>query len=106
MEVNESTTIVVDTSVLINFLCIDRIDLIARHSHSFVVTEHVAEKVKNYYSDERRRLNNAFKSAILREERVKAGILANFAALSAEYVANRNKPLSGWRIPSACVPAS
>lgn len=83
MEVNESTTLVVDTSVLINFLCIDRMDLIARHSHSFVVTEHVAEEVTNYYSDERRRLDSAFKSAVLREERVEAGILATSPASSA-----------------------
>ena len=34
-----------DTSVLINFLCIDRMDLIARHSHQFIVTDHVAAEV-------------------------------------------------------------
>jgi predicted nucleic acid-binding protein len=34
MELNHSTIVVVDTSVLINFLCIDRMDLIAAHSHS------------------------------------------------------------------------
>ena len=83
MEVNESTTIVVDASVLINFLCIGRMDLIARHSHSFVVTEHVAEEVTNYYSDQRRRLHSAIKSATLREERVEAAILATFPAASA-----------------------
>ncbi len=83
MEVNDSTTLVVDTSVLINFLCIDRMDLIPRHSHSFIVTEHVAEEVKNYYSDERTRLDNAFKSAILREERVEAPSLATSPASSA-----------------------
>ncbi len=84
MEINDSTTLVVDTSVLINFLCIDRMDLVARHSHSFIVTEHVAEEVKNYYSDERRRLDNAFKSAILREERVEARILVASPASSAK----------------------
>ena len=80
MEVNHPTTIVVDTSVLINFLCIDRMDLLARHSYSLRVTEHVAEEVKNYYSDERKRLEDAFKSAILREERVEARILAGVPA--------------------------
>ena len=86
MEVSYPTTLVADTSVLINFLCIDRMDLIARHSYSFAVTEHVAEEVKNYYSDERKRLEDAFKSAILREERVEARILA---AVPASLAASR-----------------
>lgn len=34
-----SIVIVADASVLINFLRIDRMDLIARHSHRFLVTE-------------------------------------------------------------------
>lgn len=83
MELNHSTTVVVDTSVLINFLCIDRMDLIAAHSHSFTVTEHVAVEVKNYYSDERSRLDNAFKSSALREERVEARTLAAISSSSA-----------------------
>ena len=83
MEVNDSTTVVVDTSVLINFLCIDRMDLIARHSHSFIATEHVAEEVKDYYSDERGRLESALRSAILREERVESRLLAEIFTSSA-----------------------
>ena len=83
MEVNSSTTVVVDTSVLINFLCIDRMDLIAGHSHSFIVTEHVAVEVKDYYSDERRRVDDAFKSSAIREERVEARILAAISSSSA-----------------------
>lgn len=86
MEVSDPNTLVVDTSVLINFLCIDRMDLIAKHSYSFVVTEHVAEEVKNYYSDERRRLEDAFESAILQEERVEARVLA---AVPASLAASR-----------------
>ena len=42
-----------DTSVLINFLCIDRMDLIARHSHQFIVTNHVAAEVKDFYRSSR-----------------------------------------------------
>lgn len=76
MDTSDATVVAVDTSVLINFLCTDRMDLIARHSHRFVVTEHVAEEVENHYADERRRLDTAIHSGVLREERVDARILA------------------------------
>ena len=45
MPLTSSTVIALDTSVLINFLCIDRMDLIARYSHQFIVTDHVAAEV-------------------------------------------------------------
>ena len=37
--------VVVDTSFLINFLCIDRMNLIGRYWDSFYTTKHVAEEV-------------------------------------------------------------
>lgn len=83
MDVDGATVVAVDTSVLINFLCIDRMDLIARHSHEFAVTEHVAEEVENHYADERRRLDTAIRSGALREERVDARILAAISGWSA-----------------------
>ena len=39
------TIIVADTSVLINFLCIDRMDLIGAHPDSFLATAHVAAEI-------------------------------------------------------------
>lgn len=81
-DINSSTTLVVDTSVLINFLCIDRMDLLARHSYAFVVTEHVAAEVKSDYSDQRRRLDFALKSGVLREKRIEAQILAAISGSS------------------------
>ena len=65
MTLTSSTAI--DTSVLINFLCIDRMDLIARHSHQFIVTDHVAAEVKDFYSDQQTRLKAALQSGILKQ---------------------------------------
>ena len=47
--------VVTDASVLINFLRVNRMDLIADHSHDFVVTDHVAEEVTSHYPDQQRR---------------------------------------------------
>ena len=46
-----STVVVTDASVLVNFLRIDRMDLIAGHSHAFIVTDHVADEVSDRYPD-------------------------------------------------------
>ena len=46
-----STPIVVDTCVLINFLCINRMDLIGRYPGTFVATEDVADEI--IYNHER-----------------------------------------------------
>lgn len=39
--------IIADTSVLINFLRIDRMDLIGAHPSAFVATEHVAVEISD-----------------------------------------------------------
>ena len=62
-----STIIVADASVLINFLRIDRMDLIARHSHRFLVTDHVAAEVTDFYPDERTRLDGALHAGVLQQ---------------------------------------
>ena len=53
----QSVIVVTDTSVLVNFLCIDRMDLIARHSHCFMITEHVMEEITDHYPEQQARLN-------------------------------------------------
>ena len=83
MDTNDATVVAVDTSELINFLCIDRMDLIDFHSHTFVVTDYVAEEVENHYADERKRLDAVIKSGVLREERVDASTLASTSGSSA-----------------------
>ena len=83
MDTIDATVVAVDTSVLINFLCIDRMDLMDFHSHTFAVTDHVAEEVVNHYADEQRRLHTAIRSGVLREERVDARILTAVSGSSA-----------------------
>ena len=41
------TTVVVDTSVLINFLKIDRMDLLGRYPGRFLATDHVASEIED-----------------------------------------------------------
>ena len=62
-----SIVIVADASVLINFLRIDRMDLIARHSHRFLVTDHVAAEVTDFYPDQRTRLDGALQAGVLQQ---------------------------------------
>jgi predicted nucleic acid-binding protein len=50
--------VVVDTSVLINFLNVDRLDLFASHpQYRFLVTEHVKREVTEHYPQQINRLN-------------------------------------------------
>jgi len=44
---------VLETSVLVNFLKIDRVDLLARHpSYEFIITEHVRAEITQHYPDQ------------------------------------------------------
>ena len=47
--------VVADTSVLINFLRIDRMDLIGAHPASFIATDHVAAEIADTYPDQQAR---------------------------------------------------
>jgi len=48
---------VIDTSVLINFLVIDRADLLVNHpDYCFVLTDHVRDEVTSFYSEQYSRL--------------------------------------------------
>lgn len=62
--------IVADASVLINFLRIDRTDLLARHSHDFIATDQVAAEITDRYPDQRQRLESALASGAISETRV------------------------------------
>lgn len=48
--------IVSDTSVLVNFLRVDRMDLIGDLSHDVIATDHVALEVTDHYPDQQARL--------------------------------------------------
>ncbi len=62
---------VADASVLINFLRVDRTDLLARHSFDFLVTDHVAQEVSNSYPDQQRALATAINNGAISQASVK-----------------------------------
>lgn len=64
--------VVLDTSVLINFLRIDRMDLIAGLPLRFAITEHVSAEVLDLYAEERIRLEAALLTDALEQHDVTA----------------------------------
>jgi predicted nucleic acid-binding protein len=62
--------VVADTSVLINFLRIDRMDLIGAHPASFVVTDHVAVEISDTYPDQQACYEAALISGQVTQQRV------------------------------------
>ena len=60
--------VVADTSVLINFLRIDRMDLIGAHPASFIATDHVAAEIADTYPDQQARYAAALSAAQLTEQ--------------------------------------
>lgn len=62
--------VLLDTSVLINFLAIDRVDLIASHpEYQFFVTEHVRSEVTTHYGEQLVRLEKSLNGGGLKEMR-------------------------------------
>lgn len=65
-----SGIVVADTSVLVNFLRIDRMDLIASHPATFIATEHVGTEISDDYPDQQVRYRAALDAEVLTEHRV------------------------------------
>lgn len=63
----ERIMIVLDTSVLISFLGIERIDLLKRYAHGFVITDHVAVEIADHFPDQQVRLKGLVSSGFLRQ---------------------------------------
>ena len=62
------TVVITDTSVLINFLVLDRACLLkCVPTHRFVVTDHVRSEVTAHYHEQLQRLEQAFSAQILEE---------------------------------------
>lgn len=62
------SVVISDTSVLINFLVLDRAGLLAGLStHRFVVTDHVRAEITDHYHEQLQRLEQAFTDRILEE---------------------------------------
>ena len=78
--------VVIDTSTLINFLAVGRVDLLARHpKYRFVVTEHARAEVTDHFPEQLERMNAGFAAGALEETPVTAlNELQTFAALAAD----------------------
>ena len=79
-----------DASVLMNFLRIDRMDLIAHHSHDFIVTDHVAAEISDRYPDQQQQFAAALNTNAVSQESITSseevalfGSLAAFGRLGA-----------------------
>ena len=76
--------VVTDASVLMNFLRIDRMDLIAGHSHGFVVIDHVAAEISDRYPEQQQRFSEtAGRGAVTQTSIVSPEELSLFGSLSA-----------------------
>lgn len=64
---NPSSIVIADTSVIVNFLAVDRMDLIQRHGCRFFITNHVRQEITEHYHDQFTRLQLALEQNILEE---------------------------------------
>ena len=62
--------VVSDTSVLVNFLRIDRMDLIGGLPDRFVITDHAAAEIADHYPAQQARLQAALAAGILEQHSV------------------------------------
>jgi hypothetical protein len=65
-----SAIVVADTSVIINFLRIDRMDLIGSHPSPFIVTDHVADEIADSYPEQQARFHAALGSGHITQHRI------------------------------------
>ncbi len=80
----QDVVVITDTSVLVNFLCIDRMDLIARHSHRFMITEHVMEEITDHYPEQQARLNAALADGTFEEVTVSGDVALDLFRILSE----------------------
>jgi predicted nucleic acid-binding protein len=59
--------VVTDTSLLINFLAIDRIDLLYGCGHNILITDHVVAEITGHYPDQLSRLRAALDAGMLQQ---------------------------------------
>lgn len=65
-----SAIVVADTSVIINFLRIDRMDLIGAHPSPFIVTDHVADEIADSYPEQQARFHAALGAGHITQHRI------------------------------------
>lgn len=59
--------IICDTAIIVNFLKINRIDLLSRSSHTFLVSEHVHREIRIDYPAQLKRFQKALKKSAIRK---------------------------------------
>lgn len=64
------TFIVCDTSVVINFLKINRLDLLEKYSPTFFITDHVQEEITTQYANQYHRLHEGLEKCIFHKVNV------------------------------------
>jgi predicted nucleic acid-binding protein len=64
------TIVVADTSVIVNFLRIDRMDLLGMHPEAFMTTDHVGVEITASYPEQQERYQSALDLGHVREERI------------------------------------
>jgi predicted nucleic acid-binding protein len=86
MDTGGRECVVVDTSVLINFLAVDRVLLLLEHPHfEFVLTDHVRGEITEYYPEQFSRLDSVLSDGSLQQITVNTAEELNiFAVLSLE----------------------
>jgi predicted nucleic acid-binding protein len=62
--------VVADTSVLVNFLRINRMDLIGAHPATFIATDHVAGEISDTYPEQQARYAAALNAAQITEQHI------------------------------------
>lgn len=62
---NNTKIIITDTSVLINFLNVNRVELLSKLAGSFLITEHVVSEITQHYLEQYERLKNAIGCGLL-----------------------------------------
>ncbi len=82
----ERKRVILDTSVLVNFLRVGRMDLLGKHpGYDFVITDHVLGEIKDHYPHQKKRLNAALKNEYVSETRVSSDAeIAVFAEFQKE----------------------
>ena len=59
--------IICDTAIIVNFLKINRIDLLDRSSHTFLVSDHVQQEIALDYPAQLKRFQKALKKSIIQK---------------------------------------
>lgn len=68
----QMSSVVLDTSVLVNFLRIVRMDLLRRHSFDFIVTDHVVSEITDHYTEQKLQIRNSISDGTLQQMTIKS----------------------------------